>query len=140
LDDRFAEDTEMLTMLEQSFTSEALAQQVAEKGLHQICDALCCGQCARLGTPAVWPVIDIQVVFLERWRRFQLGGLSGLSGPIQVVDASDLTATELALEVACERIDPDAFDRLIIAMQNVELAATLGIAEVLPAAVKLVVA
>jgi hypothetical protein len=46
----------------------------------------------------------------------------------------------LALEVACERIDPDAFDRLIIAMQNVELAATLGIAEVLPAAVKLVVA
>jgi len=113
----------MLTMLEQSFTSEALARQVAEKGLHQISDALCCGQSARLGAPTVWPVIDVQVVFLERWRRFSLSGLSGLFGPVHVVDASDLPAAELLLEVACERIDPDAFDGLSVAMQNVELTA-----------------
>src|SRR6202011_6395533 len=43
-----------------------------------------------------------------------------------------LSVAELSLIVACERIDPDAFDRLIVAMQNVELAAALGIAEVLP--------
>ncbi len=41
-------------------------------------------------------------------------------------------AAELSLEVTGERINPDAFDRLMVAMQNVELAATLGIAEVLP--------
>jgi hypothetical protein len=44
----------------------------------------------------------------------------------------DLSAAELPLEVARERIDPNAFDRLSVAMQNVELAATLRVAEVLP--------
>jgi hypothetical protein len=43
----------MLTMLEQSFTSEALAQQIAEKRFHQIKDALCCGQSASFGAPTV---------------------------------------------------------------------------------------
>src|ERR1039458_6942443 len=43
-----------------------------------------------------------------------------------------LSAAELALEVAHERIDPDALDRLSVAMQGVELAAALGIADVLP--------
>src|SRR5487761_2417695 len=43
-----------------------------------------------------------------------------------------LSVAELPLIVACERIDPDALDGLRVAMQNVELAATLGIAEVLP--------
>src|SRR5208337_763582 len=43
-----------------------------------------------------------------------------------------LSVAELGLEVARDRIDPDAFDRLSIAMQNVELAAALGVAEVLP--------
>ena len=95
----------MLTMLEQSFTSEALAHQIAEKGLHQITDTLCCGQSARLGAPTVGPVIDVQVVFLERWRRFSLSGLSGLSGPVHFVDGSDLPAAELALELGRERID-----------------------------------
>src|SRR5271165_1455650 len=125
----------MLTMLEQSFTSEALAQQIAEKRFHQIKDALCCGQGARLGAPTVWPVIDVQIVFLERWRRFSLSGLSGLSrlsGSVHVADVSDLPAAELLLEVTRERIDPDAFDRLSVAMQGVELAPALSIAEVLP--------
>src|ERR1022692_2320212 len=122
----------MLTMLEQSFTSEALAQQIVEKGLHQITDTLCCGQSARLGAPTVWPVIDVQIVFLERWRRFNLSGLSGLSGSVHVADVSDLPAAELLLEVTRERIDPDAFDRLSVAMQGVELAPALSIAEVLP--------
>ena len=45
---------------------------------------------------------------------------------------TNLSAPELPLEVARERIDPDAFDRLSVAMQGVELAATLRIAEVLP--------
>ena len=44
----------------------------------------------------------------------------------------ELSAAEVSLEVARERIDPDAFDRLGVAMQNVELTATLRISEVLP--------
>src|ERR1700678_2438568 len=43
-----------------------------------------------------------------------------------------LTVAELSLEVVHERIDPDAFDRLSVAMQDIELAATLRIAKVLP--------
>jgi hypothetical protein len=47
-----------------------------------------------------------------------------------LTDANEiLSLAELSLEVTR---DPDAFERLIVAMQNVELAATLGIAEVLP--------
>ena len=44
----------------------------------------------------------------------------------------NLSGAELPLEVARERVDPDAFDGLGVAMQGVELAATLRIAEVLP--------
>src|ERR1019366_6916060 len=43
-----------------------------------------------------------------------------------------LSVAELALEVARERVDPDAFDRLGVTMQGVELATTLSIPEVLP--------
>ena len=43
-----------------------------------------------------------------------------------------LPVAELPLEVACERIDPDAFDGLSVAMERVEFAATLRIAEVSP--------
>src|SRR5450755_3271379 len=44
----------------------------------------------------------------------------------------NLSAAELQLEVTRERIDPDAFDGLSVAMQGIELATTLGIAEVPP--------
>lgn len=44
-----------------------------------------------------------------------------------------LSDAELPLELGRERIDPDVFDRLIFAMQGIELAATLGVAEILPA-------
>ena len=37
-----------------------------------------------------------------------------------------LYAAELALEVAREWVDPDAFDRLIVTMQGVELAAAVS--------------
>ena len=43
-----------------------------------------------------------------------------------------LSVAEMRTEVAHERIDPDAFDRLCVAMQGVELAASLRVAEVLP--------
>src|SRR5882757_8165898 len=45
---------------------------------------------------------------------------------------TSLHGAELSLEVGREWIDPDAFDRLIIAMQGIELAATLGVAEISP--------
>jgi hypothetical protein len=44
----------------------------------------------------------------------------------------NLSVAVLPLEVARERIDPDAFDRLSVAMQGIELATALGVAEVLP--------
>src|ERR1035441_5876988 len=45
---------------------------------------------------------------------------------------ASLSVTELALEVARERINPDAFDGLSVSMQGVELTTALRIAEVLP--------
>jgi hypothetical protein len=50
-----------------------------------------------------------------------------------MIDAKvKLSVAELPLEVARERIDPDTFNRLGVAMQGVELAATLRIPEELP--------
>ena len=50
-----------------------------------------------------------------------------------IIDAKpSLSAAELALEVARERVDPNALDGLSVAMQNVELAAALRVAEVSP--------
>jgi hypothetical protein len=43
-----------------------------------------------------------------------------------------LSGAEVPLEVARERIDPDAFDWLIVSMQSVELATVLSVAEMLP--------
>ena len=43
-----------------------------------------------------------------------------------------LSVAELLAEVADERVDPDAFDRLGVAMQPIELATSLGVAQVLP--------
>ena len=43
-----------------------------------------------------------------------------------------LSVAEMRTEVAHERIDPDALDGLCVAMEGVELAASLGITQVLP--------
>jgi len=43
-----------------------------------------------------------------------------------------LSVAKTLIEVAHERIDPDAFDGLCVAMQGVEFAAALGVAEMLP--------
>src|ERR1039458_5850808 len=43
-----------------------------------------------------------------------------------------LSAAEFPLEVARERIDPDALDGLSVAMQGIELATALRIAQVSP--------
>src|ERR1019366_6543171 len=43
-----------------------------------------------------------------------------------------LSVAEMRTEVAHERINPDAFDGLCVAMEGVELAASLGITQVLP--------
>ncbi|MHB1567185.1 MAG: hypothetical protein ACYCXG_10810 [Acidiferrobacter sp.] len=45
---------------------------------------------------------------------------------------SSLSVAELPLEVAGQRIDPDARGGLCVAMECVELAASLGIPEILP--------
>src|SRR5450759_604874 len=45
---------------------------------------------------------------------------------------TELCVAELRSEVANERIYPDAFDGLRVAMESVELAASLGITQVLP--------
>ena len=38
-----------------------------------------------------------------------------------------LSVTELLAEVADERVDPGAFDRLGVAMQPIEIATSLGV-------------
>ena len=43
-----------------------------------------------------------------------------------------LSVAEFSLEVACEWIDPDAFDGLSAAMERIEFAAPLDIPKVLP--------
>ena len=45
---------------------------------------------------------------------------------------ANLSVAEMPLEIACERVDPNAFDGLSVAMQGVELATALRVAEVLP--------
>src|SRR5208282_3895347 len=45
---------------------------------------------------------------------------------------ADLFLAEMLVEVPRERIDPDAFDGLCVAMQCVEFAAALRVAEILP--------
>src|SRR5882672_4252806 len=122
----------MLTMLQQSLASKALAQQIAEERFEEIQDALCGGHSASLGAPTERPVIDIQIVFLERRCGFMLSGRSGLSGSVHVEGICELHVAELPLEVARERIDPDALDGLSVAVQDVELPTALGIAEMLP--------
>ena len=47
-------------------------------------------------------------------------------------DATRSRLAELTAEVAGQRVDPDAFDGLVAAMEGVELAASLGVPEVLP--------
>src|SRR5216684_257238 len=49
-----------------------------------------------------------------------------------MIGESNLSFAKLSLEVARERVDPDAFNWLGVAMQGVELAATLRIPEELP--------
>src|ERR1700730_17791337 len=43
-----------------------------------------------------------------------------------------LSATKMPTEVGHERVNPDALDRLCVAMQGVELATPLRVTEVLP--------
>src|ERR1035438_8924388 len=43
-----------------------------------------------------------------------------------------LSVAEMRTEVAHERINPDALDGLCVAMEGIELAASLGITQVLP--------
>src|SRR3990170_202298 len=44
----------------------------------------------------------------------------------------DLFVTKMPTKVAHERVDPDAFDRLCVAMERIEFAAALRVAEILP--------
>jgi hypothetical protein len=77
-------------------------------------------------------VIDVEIVFLEPRRRISFHRRPGFSGSVHINGVVGLTVAELPLEVAHERIDPDAFDGLSVAMQGIELAAALRIAEVSP--------
>src|SRR5271167_322497 len=45
---------------------------------------------------------------------------------------ADLFLAEMLVEVPCERINPDAFDGLCVAMQCVEFTAALCVSEILP--------
>src|ERR1700674_4960608 len=107
-------------------------QLIDQKDLEEVHHDFPSREIVGLDTPSDRPVIDIEIVLLERRGELMVGGRSGLFGSGHVDGLSDLPVAELALEVVCEWIDPDAFDRLSVAMQYVELTATLGIAEMLP--------
>jgi len=85
-----------------------------------------------LDTPSRWPVIDIEIVLLERRGELIAGGRSRFFGSGHVDRVTDLPVAEWALEVAHERINPDALDGLCMAVQDVEFSPTLRIAEVSP--------
>jgi hypothetical protein len=80
----------------------------------------------------VWPVIDIRIRFVER--RDGTGGAaaSACGVPGHGVRARRLPLAKPSAEVAGERIDPDALERLSVAMQPIELTAPLSVAEAQP--------
>src|ERR1039457_3310235 len=123
----------MIAMQAQGFAGASEVQLMDQEDLEDIEHALARGEILGLDTPSLGPVIDIQELFLEsggqgvdRFRRrwFYL--------PAHAVGLYDLGIAEMALEVACKRIDPDAFDGLSMSMQSVEFATALRITEVLP--------
>src|SRR5665213_776067 len=79
-----------------------------------------------------WPMIDVEIAFIERRGEFIAGGGSRLSGSVHRGRVSASPSAELLLEVGPERIDPDALDGLCVSMQDVELSPTLRVAEVSP--------
>lgn len=58
----------MIAMQKQGLASKPLVQQMEQEDLEDIEHALPGEQVAAIDTPAVRPMIDVEVVFLERWR------------------------------------------------------------------------
>ena len=132
-DDLSAESKEMIAMQAQSLTGASEVQQMNQEDLEDVEHKFPWGKILGLDTPSPGPVIDVQELFFE-------GGGQGVGRsrrrwftfPAHAVGLCDLAIAEMTLEVACKRIDPDAFDGLSVSVQGVELASALRIAEVLP--------
>src|SRR5665213_107426 len=127
-----AQSTEIISMDSQGFAGAGEGQLVNQEDLEEIDDDFPPSEIFGLDTPSAGPVIDVQIVFLEPRRGFSVYRRSQFSGSGHFDSVADLPVTELPLEVASEGIDPDALDGLSVAMQDIELAPALGIAEVSP--------
>src|SRR6266849_592855 len=131
-DDVSSQSAEIIAMDSQGFARACEVQLMRQEDLEEIDHDFPQSNVFGFDMPSLGPVIDVQIVFLERRRGFSVHGLSGFSRSVHVVGVCDLSVAELSVEVAHERIDPDAFDGLSVAMQGVEFATALGIAKVLP--------
>ena len=125
-----AQGLEVVAVNSQGFARTPELQLIDQEDLEEIHHDFATSEIVGLDTPSVGPVIDIEIIFLERRGELIADGWSRFSGSGHVDRVTDLPVAELALEVAHKRIDPDAFDGLCMAVQDVELTPALGIAEV----------
>src|SRR6266851_1115489 len=127
-----AQCTEVVAVNSQGLAGAWELQLIDQEDFEEVHHDFSTRKIGGLDTPSVGPVIDIEIIFLERRGELIPGGRSRFSGSGHIDRVSDLPVAELLLEVAHERIDPDALDGLCLAMQDVQFPPALRIAEVSP--------
>src|SRR5271167_3371467 len=123
---------EVIAVNSQGLAGSWELQLIDQEDLEEIRHDFSSREISGLDTPSDRPVIDIEIVFLERRGELIAGGRSRFSGSGHVDGVADLPVAKLPLEVAHERIDPDALDGSCLAMQDVKFPPALRITEVLP--------
>jgi hypothetical protein len=123
----------MITMQAQGLASTPEVQLMDKEDLEDIEHEFPRGEILGLDMPSLGPAIDVQELILEGGRRrVDCLRRHRFCFPAHMLARYDLAIAERALEVTYKRIDPDAFDRPIVSMQRIKLAAALRVAEVLP--------
>src|SRR5258708_9928512 len=118
-------------MQKQSLSRQALVQQVKEECLEDAHESFGYEQIATLTAPATGPVVNLQVVVPEsrRWSRRD-GSWRFNSSTHAAIHQSRVA--ELLTEVSRQRIYPEAFNGFAASMEDIELASTLRVPEILP--------
>src|SRR5579863_6224926 len=122
-----AQGMEVVAVNSQGFAGAWELQLIDQEDLEEIHQDFAASEISGLNTPSDRPVIDIEIVFLEGRGGLLARGRSRFSRSVHGAGVCDLAVAELPLKVAHERIDPDALDRLCLAMQDVQFSPTLRI-------------
>jgi hypothetical protein len=113
-----AQGMEVVAVNSQGFAGAWELQLIDQEDFEEIRHDFATRKIGGLDTPSVRPVIDIEIIFFERRGELIPGGRSRFSGSGHIDRVSDLPVAQLLLEVAHERIDPDALDGLCLARRQ----------------------